>query len=183
MGEGAGKPPPPAPSTPMVGTKGETTEATLGGTAASNQAGLGRGEGYPKASPLRARHARPPFPLGPLPEQLSSERPKALGPAEPLETQLRSPRARHGSCAGAGDAGHVAGLQPPPHALTAPPTPSGRSARTPAPQGGRGDLGRAAEAGRSAGRSVAEPAHLGRQLLAPVDPRARQGFDPRHNPA
>lgn len=182
VGEGAGKTPPPAPSTRWWGQRGNDGTGARG-HGREQPPELGLGKGCPRASSPGTRHARPPFPLVPLPEQLSSERPKTLGPAEPLVTQLSSPRSQHRSCAGAGDAGHVAVLQPPPHALAAPPTPSGRGARTPAPQSGRGDAGRGAEAQRSAGRPVAEPAHLGRLLLAPVDPRASEGFDPRHNPA
>lgn len=173
---------PSGPHHPMVGTKGERPSRRWG-HGREQPPELGCGKGCPRASSPGTRHARPPFPLGPLPEQLSSERPKTLGPAEPLVTQLSSPRARHRSCAGAGDAGHVAVFQPPPHALAAPPTPSGRCARTRAPLSGRGDAGRGVEAQRSAGSPVAEPAHLGRLLLAPVDPRASEGFDPRHNPA
>lgn len=183
VGEGAWKTPPPAPSIRRLGQRGnDRTRARGHGREQPPERVCGKG--CPRASSPGTRHARPPFPLAPLPEQLSSERPKTLGPAEPLVTQLSSPRSPHGSCAGAGDAGHVAVLQPPPHALAAPPTLSGRCARTRAPQSGRGGhAGRGAEAQRSAGRPVAEPAHLGCLLLAPVDPRASEGFDPRHNPA
>lgn len=178
-GGGSWETTPSRPLHPTVGTKGEKTEPALGGTTASSPAELGRSEGYPKASPLGARHARPPFPLGPLPEQLSSEPPKTLGPAEPRVTQLRSPRSPHRSCAGAGDAGHVAVLQPPPHALAAPPTPSGRGARTPAPQeragGGARGAGRRPR-GRRGARSRSQPTLVASSLLRSIRARVRDSI-------
>lgn len=158
-GGGSWETTPSRPLHPDGGDKGGNNRASAGGHRREQPGGMGRGKGYPKASPLRARHARPPFPFGPLPEQLSSERPKTLGPAEPLVTLLRSPRSRHGSCAGAGDAGHVAVLQPPPHALAAPPTRPAAARGLPLPRagGGAGARGGGREVGRALGRGASPP--------------------------
>lgn len=183
MGEGAGKPPLPPPTTDG-GDKGGNDRACAGGHRREQPGRTGARKGYPKASPLGARHARPSFPPGPLPKQLSSERPKTLGPAEPLMTQLRSPRIPAQKLRGCWRRGSRRGPPAPsPRARspTHPVRPLRADSRSPEPAAG----GNGARGGgpRSAGRSVAEPAHLGRQLLAPVDPSAREGFDSRHNPA
>lgn len=178
VGEGAWKTPPPAPSIRRLGQRGnDRTRARGHGREQPPERVCGKG--CPRASSPGTRHARPPFPLAPLPEQLSSERPKTLGPAEPLVTQLSSPRSPHGSCAGAGGAGHVAVLQPPPHALAAPPTLSGRCARTRAPQSGRGGGTRGAgrrPRGRQGARSQSQPTLVACSLLRSIRARVRDSI-------
>lgn len=184
VGEGAGKPPPPAPSNRWWGQRGKRPSLRWG--APPRAAGQNWGaEGIPKSVAPRSPTRTTLFPARSLTKatffRAAQNTRSRRTTDDPAPLSLES---QHRSCAGAGGAGHVAVLQPPPHALAAPPTPSGRCALTPAPQSRRrGRNGARGGGPRSAGRSVVEPAHLGRQLLAPVDPRAREGFDSGHNPA
>lgn len=141
------------------------------------------------------------FPLGPLPEQLFSERPKTRFrqiPGDQTWFALSRVRAKN-LLAGAGGSTGLVSCSPnplPTHSQS-PPTlsrcfPFHRSARFWRPESRRGDRVhggcRGSEgtlrtaAGEEGGEEIVSPAHLARQLFAPVDPRPREGFDPRHNP-
>lgn len=183
-GGGSWETTPSRPLQPLVGTKGETTEPALGGTAASNRAELGRGKGYPTASPLGARHARPPFPARSLTKPTFFRAAQNTRSRRTTDDPVRSPRSPAQKLRGCWRRGSRRG-PPAPSPRARSPTHPVRPLRADSRSSERAAGGDGARGGgpRSAGRSVAEPAHLGRQLLAPVDSRAREGFDPRHNPA
>lgn len=178
VGEGAGKPPPPAPSNRWWGQRGKRPSLRWG--APPRAAGQNWGaEGIPKSVAPRSPTRTTLFPARSLTKatffRAAQNTRSRRTTDDPAPLSLES---QHRSCAGAGGAGHVAVLQPPPHALAAPPTPSGRCALTPAPQSRRrGEMGRGVEArSRQGARSQSQPTLVASSLLRSIRARVRDSI-------